>query len=62
MKYIKVTRSDAQGNYIHPVHSIGTALDGELDDIEYLEGLIITLEVVEMDQAEYEKLPEFPGW
>jgi len=62
-KYISLTRSDLAGGYTIPRELIFNAIDAELDGIEYIEsGTSITLEVVEMDEQVYEKLPEFMGW
>ena len=62
-KYIKVERSDTAGSYIEELKDIPGVLDGEFDDIEYIQpGVQVILTVVEMSQEEYEALPEFMGW
>ncbi len=62
-KFIKIERSDTSGNYIEQKKDLAGMIEGELDDIEYLEaGTQIILTVVEMSQDEYETLPEFDGW
>ena len=62
-KFIKIERSDTSGNYIEQKKDLARMIEGELDDIEYLEaGTQIILTVVEMSQDEYETLPEFDGW
>lgn len=62
-KFIKIERSDTTGNYIEQKKDLARMIEGELDDIEYLEaGTQIILTVVEMSQDEYETLSEFDGW
>jgi len=63
-RYIKITRSGTDGSYIQPQDAVlGTVEDELLDCIDYLElGDSITLTVIEMDEREYEALPEFEGW
>lgn len=60
MKYVKVTRSDVGGNYYQPLTEIGGAISGEFDGSE--PGDKITLELSEMTEDEFNKLPEFQGW
>lgn len=60
MKYFKITRSDYDGYYIQPISDIASAIDAEIVDAEA--GLKITLEIIEMPESQYEKLPEFVGW
>lgn len=63
MNYVKIERSDAAGSYIEDAKGVRTAMDGELDDLQYLApGTTITLTVVKMTPEEYEALPEFEGW
>jgi hypothetical protein len=62
-KYVHIERSDTAGNYIDEIKSLPQVLDGELDDIDYIEpGTQIILTIVEMSQEEFENLPEFEGW
>ena len=63
-KYIKVTRSDAEGSYAQSPTEIHGMIEGEfLDVLEYLNpGDSITLTIVEMSQDAFDKLPEFMGW
>jgi len=62
-KFIKIERSDTAGNYIEDKKDLAGMIEGELDDLEYLEaGMQIILTVVEMSQEEYDALPEFVGW
>jgi hypothetical protein len=62
-KFIKVTRSDLPGSYTQRWAEIASAIAAELEDAnEYEPGTVISLEVIEMDEEEYEKLPEFQGW
>jgi hypothetical protein len=60
MRYIKVTRPDIGGSYINPISEIRNIIDGEFSDAD--PGDKITLELVEMSEEDYEKLPEFMGW
>ena len=62
-KFVKIERSDTAGSYIDEIKSLPQVLDGELDDIDYIEpGTQIILTIVEMSQEEFESLPEFEGW
>lgn len=62
-KYIKVERSDTAGNYVDELKDIPQIIDGELDDFDYLPaGTQLILTVVEMEESEFETLPEFEGW
>ena len=62
-KFMKIERSDTAGSYIDEIKSLPQVLDGELDDIDYIEpGTQIILTIVEMSQEEFESLPEFEGW
>ena len=62
-KYIRVERSDTAGGYIDKLQDIPQVIDGEFDDFEYLpEGTQLILTVVEMEESEFENLPEFEGW
>ena len=58
-KYVRITREGMSG-YIQPLDELATALDGEFDGAQ--SGDEITLELVEMEESEYEALPEFEGW
>jgi len=58
-KYIQISRTN-YGSYIETFDNIHNALDGEFDGAEV--GDEITLDVVEMDDLEYTKLPAFTGW
>ena len=57
-KYIKITLHGGN-SYVEPMHLRPTALDGELDGAEI--GTKWTLELIEMNEVEYESLPEFTG-
>lgn len=62
-KFIKLSRSDTEGSYLVPPKMISGAVNGELDGMEFWEpGTQIILEVVEMDENEFEELTEFEGW
>lgn len=62
-KYIKITRSDVDGNYTITQDELLGVVEGELDGLEYLpDGTQVIMTVVEMEENEYEKLPEFQGW
>jgi hypothetical protein len=62
-KYIKIARPN-MGSYIEPINNIKYVLDAEFGDYpEYaVVGDKTILEVIEMDDEEYAKLPEFTGW
>jgi len=63
-RYIKITHNNDEQNYIETRENIMNAMDGELDGfLEYGEiGDSINLTIIEMEESEYEKLPEFTGW
>ena len=62
-KYIRAERSDTDGGYVDKLQDILNMIDGEFDDFEYLpEGTQLILTVVEMEESEFENLPEFEGW
>jgi hypothetical protein len=63
-RYIKITHNNDEQNYIETRENIMNAMDGELDGfLEYGEiGDSINLTIIEMEESEYEKLPEFMGW
>ena len=62
-KFVKIERSDTAGSYIDEKKDIPQIVDGELDDFEYLPaGTQLILNVVEMEESEFENLPEFEGW
>lgn len=62
-KYVKITTNATQGSYIQPMSELANALDAEFDDAEFMDaGFKVCLELVDMTDEEYEKLPEFQGW
>ncbi len=62
-KYIRFSRSDLSGSYIQPLSKISEAVQTEFEYMDEIEsGTIISLEVVDMTEQEYENLPEFTGW
>lgn len=62
-KYIKITNEEYGESYIETLENLMGALDGELDGIETAEvGWKLTLEIIEMKEADFNKLPEFTGW
>jgi hypothetical protein len=63
-KYIKITRSDADGSYIEEKKNLRDVLDAEfLDELDNTEpGTSVTFTVVEMEQELFENLAEFQGW
>lgn len=63
-RYIKITYNDAEHGYIETKENIMSALESELDGLlNYGEiGDSINLTIIEMEESEYEKLPEFTGW
>ncbi len=61
--YLKFERSDIEGSYIVDRQQLSGCIDGEIDDLRYLElGTKFTITVVEMDEDIFESLPEFLGW
>ena len=58
-KYIHITRVGL-GGYTETFENIYNAINGELDGCEA--GDSITLTIIEMEEDEYNKLPEFMGW
>jgi hypothetical protein len=60
MKYLKIKRFNARGSYIQPMGAIQDIIDSEFSDSEI--GDRIILELVEMTEDEYNKIPEFMGW
>lgn len=63
-KYIKVERSDTAGCYVNELKDIPAIVEGELfEDVEFLPtGAQLILTIVEMEESEFENLPEFEGW
>jgi len=63
MKFAKIYR-EGYGSYIQPLNLLKDALSGEFDGVEeYAEvGDKLTIEIIEMPEEEYDKLPEFEGW
>jgi hypothetical protein len=63
-KFIRITRSDAEGSYAQRPTKVHGMIDGELLDVlEYSNpGVSITLTVIEMSEEAFDKLPEFTGW
>lgn len=58
-RYVKISRQDF-GFYFQPIERIKEAISSEFDMCDVGDKLF--LEVVEMDDSEYENLPEFTGW
>lgn len=69
-RYIEISRYEKNekgewllGSYIQPVDEALSAIDAELDGIEDQNiGAKITLEIIEMEEEDYKKLPEFDGY
>lgn len=57
-RYIRITL-EGFGTYLQPIEELQQALDGEFDSAP--PGTRWTLELVEMDPADFERLPEFQG-
>lgn len=60
MLCVKVTRPGLPGGYTQSLDTIDWAIDAEFDCPEVGDKLI--LEVIEMDEEEYNNLPDFEGW
>lgn len=58
-RYVEVIR-EGVGSYTQPIEEAGSAIDAEFDGSE--PGDKITMALVEMEEEEYKKLPEFQGW
>ena len=57
--YVKIDHNGI-GGYIQPIKNIETAINGEMDGAEV--GNKWTLEIIEMSDEDYNKLPEFEGY
>jgi len=61
--YIRVERSDVFGHYTVDIDQLVNVLDGEFDDLQWMDiGTRITLTVTKMEKEDFESLPEFSGW
>lgn len=49
------------GSYVQPIDSIADAIEGETDGLSLGDKITLTLEVIEMSQEQYDRLPEFAG-
>lgn len=58
MAYIRITL-DGGGSYVQPMDDVLEALDAELDVLPV--GDKLTIEIIEMSDDEYRRLPEFRG-
>jgi len=60
-KYIKASRP-GMGSFMQPLEEIGVIYE-EVSEIQWGEvGEKLILELIEMEEEEYKKLPEFTGW
>ncbi len=61
--YAKISYND-NGSYIESLDNAMNALQGEFDGIvEYAEvGDEWKIEIIEMEEQDFENLPEFDGW
>jgi hypothetical protein len=60
-RYVKLNRPEYGGYYIVEMEDIGGIIEAELDGQQQGDDPL-TLEIVEMTDTEYKKLPEFMGW
>lgn len=61
-RFVKISM-DSGNSYLRPIENIRDAIDIEFDAPEYFEvGDKFILEIIDMTQEDYEKLPEFEGW
>ena len=62
-KYAKISYED-YGSYIEELSNLISSMSGEWDGIvEYADvGQAWAIEIIEMEEEEYKKLPEFTGW
>lgn len=59
-RYAKITLPDlCVGSYIQPLEAIHEAIQAELDGCDV--GTKVQIEIIEMDEKDYGKLPEFQG-
>jgi len=58
MKFVRI-KLDGGGSYVQPITFLDQILSGEIDNMDT--GDKLTLEMIELTQEEYEKLPEFTG-
>lgn len=59
-KFVQVTRSDEDGSYVERIKDIDNCINAEFSDAR--PGTKLTLELLDMTEDEYDKLPEFMGW
>ena len=61
--YAKISYND-YGSYVQPLDSIMDAMDGEFDGVveSASVGKKWTIEIIEMEEDEYNNSPEFTGW
>ncbi len=57
--HVSIPALGARG-YVQPMDEIANAIDAEFDGAA--PGDTILLQLVEMTEVEYKKLPEFEGW
>jgi hypothetical protein len=61
-RYAKITRP-GEGCYVQPLALLPLAMEGELDGAgDWPVGERVEVEIIEMSEADYTKLPEFEGW
>jgi len=59
-EYYKIGSPFLNGWYIVEKSELANSVDGEMDGAPI--GHITTIELVEMEEAEFQNLPEFEGW
>jgi hypothetical protein len=59
-RYIKITNEDYGESYIETLEKAKDAIEGELSEIEV--GGKFVIECIEMEEKEFNDLPEFAGW
>ena len=61
--YAKISYND-NGSYIESLDNAMNALQGEFDGIveDAEAGYVWKVEIIEMEENEFENLPEFTGW
>jgi len=60
MRYFKITL-EGGSSYIQPMDKLDSALDGELDGLDYGERITLHFEHIPMTDEEYKLLPDFLG-
>ena len=58
----KTKKESLMGAYLQERDDVFNALDGEFDGWDNQDNTYLKISIVEMDEKEYKKLPEFSGY